>query len=1386
MPPRSLSSNFLIAYLTLRGLSSILILNSRGLLTAQALELSSAAQTTTLGSHQGSSPGSLPLSSHPPSAGDEVTGRTQPQSSEGKTGSKFTYLTSSCQWYTVMDINSESGTVMLFPSSNVTFSSLTMRFAFNCAWRVRTPSGKYIKIKVKDDPWYSCVDRPVQIGDTVYKNVAEVVYPVNVCVKGKHQVTYSISNVIYVNVPYAVTLPPDGQPCVTFSFEATDVSGRLTLPLVMTSETTGHVLSHEGADRESLYLPLMNATARVNVPRGYVVLISFQMFQVDNPSLSSCYNNDRLTLYDVSNGSVLITMSSCKTDIFYPRILERSLLLRFVTDYDTSNFGFKMLFTLLSTGDTPNQVQETGLWNCSHPSYSQIKEHFECNLEIECHGREDERNCPFTSPACEGSLALPNSCLTLITKRLPITWYEAERQCQKQDSRLVSLNTQHKWMLFLNFFHYGKRQWPVHIGARKILSGDRFPRQYWRSWLWSDRTVVYGLKVSYRFSSSQVLYLGWENYACLYFDITSPDTVFAQQCNQTRLVYSFICERTPSSFSSQSPAPAHIAHVTESEQQNLRQWTTMALTECQQGQFARDFLSCESSTHCRDVETEEMCAVPGGGVMPKFSCITKDHVHYTLVCDFRPDCQDGSDELFCVYPSDCPDTTCSNAQCVFLKDMCDVMENCVDGSDELGCRTDEKIPISNGLTYLPSPALVHLDGRGKAYNEPLEDNSICPDTHFLCPESYCVPVFLRCNGVFDCPGKEDEAECENYTCPGFYQCRKSIVCLHVQYLCDKVYHCPLQDDEWMCDFDLDCPEGCLCQGLSFVCRQPFPAENYPDLRYLDGRGSKMRIQDIGTGFFLIYLSLAECGLQFIDQLTFPNLQVLDVSENELEWLDMKDFLYLRNLKVLVLSKNPLQSIFNSEPSTKQDTLSVIDMSFTALTIFDSEPFVSFPRLSKLSLTHTAIKSISDDGFKFAANLAELNLSGSDVRTFPVDVFKGLANLQLVVTDNYKLCCKATLPELFDEKNCLAPQDEVSSCDDLLRSDAYRGCLWLFSALSIFGNGGSLLVRLLLQKTASKSGYNVLVTHLGVADLLMGVYLAIVGGADLSYRGRYLWNENNWRNSHLCHLAGFLSLLSKEMSALTICIITLDRFIVLHFPFTPFRLQKKSAAVVAGICWFVSMVIATVPLLPMTSHWEFYSQTGVCIPLPITRKAFSGQNYSFGVLIVFNFVLFLLVAFGQAFIFWSLRSNLLTSETTKKSQDLTIARRLITIVVTDFFCWFPVGLLGLLAATGTPISGELNVAMTIFVLPLNPALNPFLYTFNMVMEKRRKAEQAHIRKWLEEKVCQQNSTKESHTKTAKSLDIKKALDHLKVTIEEGGIHSSYVMTYLSRDGPKGVK
>ena len=154
-------------------------------------------------------------------------------------------------------------------------------------------------------------------------------------------------------------------------------------------------------------------------------------------------------------------------------------------------------------------------------------------------------------------------------------------------------------------------------------------------------------------------------------------------------------------------------------------------------------------------------------------------------------------------------------------------------------------------------------------------------------------------------------------------------------------------------------------------------------------------------------------------------------------------------------------------------------------------------------------------------------------------------------------------------------------------------------------------------------------------------------------------------------------------------------------------------------------------------WRFYGQGGICIPLPITRKSFQGRSYSFGVIIVLNFVLFLLIAAGQSVIYLSVKANLMTTDTTRKSQDLVIARRLITVVVSDFVCWFPIGILGLLASAGVPVTGEVNVAMAIFVLPLNSALNPFLYNLNMLLENRQKVREETLLRSITSQIEQES-------------------------------------------------
>nr|KAG5710317.1 hypothetical protein BaRGS_009033 [Batillaria attramentaria] len=310
----------------------------------------------------------------------------------------------------------------------------------------------------------------------------------------------------------------------------------------------------------------------------------------------------------------------------------------------------------------------------------------------------------------------------------------------------------------------------------------------------------------------------------------------------------------------------------------------------------------------------------------------------------------------------------------------------------------------------------------------------------------------------------------------------------------------------------------------------------------------------------------------------------------------------------------------------------------------------------------------------------------------------------------------------------------------------RVFLWGFSALAISGNAGVLIYRLIAQSRGTTSrAFGVLVSNLCAADFLMGVYMMMIGSADEYFRGVYVSKETEWRTSGVCKMAGFLAFLSSEMSAFVICLVTLDRLLVLCFPLkTEIHMSGRAALGACGAAWAVAALLAAVPLIV---QWDFYGQSGICLPLPITRRNFPGQEYAFAVFIVLNFVLFLFIGAGQVFIFYSIRRAGSKAGTTRRHQETAIARRLFLIVFTDFLCWFPIGLMGLLASSGTPIPGVVNVWAAIFVLPLNSALNPFMYTLNSLAQrwKQRRLEkqaqkalgrlQAEIPKWPDSSIEQ---------------------------------------------------
>ena len=292
-----------------------------------------------------------------------------------------------------------------------------------------------------------------------------------------------------------------------------------------------------------------------------------------------------------------------------------------------------------------------------------------------------------------------------------------------------------------------------------------------------------------------------------------------------------------------------------------------------------------------------------------------------------------------------------------------------------------------------------------------------------------------------------------------------------------------------------------------------------DLRYFDGTGSYMTLEHVEYYSNLIYLKLSHCNIKEAKKLNFRDLMFLDLSHNDIQHLEADFFSSLLILQELYLGHNPLVQfdvILNQSISTLTSNLYKLDMVGIDLAGDKLERLLSNRNIEirilniSMSKTRSSIASFSN-----MPNIEVLDMRGVEIETFPPDVFRGLRKLEEVYVDNAKLCCPQLLPD--HPKHCYTSPDEISSCENLLRANLYRVCLWFFSLAAVIGNATSFFFRLLSYTKSSKTGFSLLVINLSVSDLLMGLYLALIGGADQVYTGTYLYNDLTWRTSKVCQV-----------------------------------------------------------------------------------------------------------------------------------------------------------------------------------------------------------------------------------------------------------------------------
>lgn len=398
------------------------------------------------------------------------------------------------------------------------------------------------------------------------------------------------------------------------------------------------------------------------------------------------------------------------------------------------------------------------------------------------------------------------------------------------------------------------------------------------------------------------------------------------------------------------------------------------------------------------------------------------------------------------------------------------------------------------------------------------------------------------------------------------------------------------------------------------------------------------------------------------------LKVLHISDLNLIYLAKNSFNHLQLLTELRLNI-PHMKDADAECFNGLSNLRILYITNTKMTVLELTIFTPLINLHTLYLTNNMITSLSKILLPLV-NLIFIDVRGTNIILNDL-LFSNNEKLRYIYSDNYALCC--IRPISVTKENCFATKFDVSSCEDLIENLGLSVGLWIFGFLSLSGNLAGLFYRKCFKKgDMIKDSYTMFIACLTVSDLLMSFYMLGIAFVDSYYRGIYVYKENTWRKSIMCHIFGMLSVISSEASVCFIAIITVDRYILVKYPFRDVKISKPQAFIVSSTIWCFCISLAIIPLFIFD---DFYSNSGICTALPLRSNISPSWVYSFCVFVCFNFATFVFIALAQWPIFKKVKETVTKVRSTAENVELEVAKKLIMVVITDCLCSLPIGIMG---------------------------------------------------------------------------------------------------------------
>ncbi|KAM9610174.1 LOW QUALITY PROTEIN: relaxin receptor 2 [Trichechus inunguis] len=449
---------------------------------------------------------------------------------------------------------------------------------------------------------------------------------------------------------------------------------------------------------------------------------------------------------------------------------------------------------------------------------------------------------------------------------------------------------------------------------------------------------------------------------------------------------------------------------------------------------------------------------------------------------------------------------------------------------------------------------------------------------------------------------------------------------------------------------------------------------------------------------------------------------------QLNWMDLKKyltnstFLPYSSLTVLFLPRNQIDFVPEKTFSSLQN-LGELNLSNNLIVELPPHIFHDLKLLQKLNLSSNPLLYLHKNHSESLKQLQSLEVKLCKIPRISTRMFQPMRNLSHIYFKNFHYCSYAPHVRI-----CMSLTDGITSFEDLLANNILRIFGWVIAFITCFGNLFVIGMRSFIQ--AENTTHAMSIKILCCNDCLMGVYLFFVGVFDNKYQGQYQKYASLWMESLQCHLLGCLAMLSTEVSVLLLTYLTLEKFLVVVFPFSNIRPGKQTAIILVGI-WMVGLLIAVIPFWNEDYFGNFYGKNGVCFPLYYEQTEDIGsKGYSLGIFLGVRLLAFLVTVFSYITRFCSTQNTTWrTSEVRNYSgREVAVANRFFFVVLSDAICWIPVFVIKILSLLRVEIPG-ITSRIVIFFLPVNTALNPILYTLttNFFKDKLKQLLCKHHRK-----------------------------------------------------------